>query len=76
MIATSNRTMTYSHDNYFVDIVTTGSHYEAWIYRDDYFYRGDKGRKRFMFGRPKDQQSYFDFMELVTNSIGDYEGGE
>ena len=66
MIATNNKTVTYRCGEYFVDIVTTKEGYEAWIYRKDY------GKKDFMFSCPKEQQSYFEFFEIVKANIPDY----
>ena len=67
MIATSNKTITYVYDDeYMIDIVTTRTTFESWIYKRDYC------TKMFLFGVPKDQQPYFEFMELVKENIPDY----
>ena len=67
MIATSNRTITYVYDNdYMVDLVATRDSFESWMYNKDYT------TKMFLFGVPKDQQSYFEFMQLVKKTIPDY----
>ena len=60
-------TKTYSSDNKFlVDVVETENDYEAWIYR-----KGD-GIKNLMFGCPKTQQSYSEFIELVMYNLDTY----
>ena len=67
MIATSSKTMTYMYDSdYMVDIVTDRASFEAWLYKKDYC------AKMFLWGCPKDQQSYFEFMELVEENVPDY----
>ena len=66
MIATSNKTITYMCGDYLVDIVTTKEDYIAWIYKDSI------GKKDLMFGCPKDQQSYFEFYEIVKANVTDY----
>lgn len=66
MIALDRRTMTYEHEGYLVDIVTEKDNYEAWIYLKDY------GDKHMMFGMPKSQQSYFEFFEIVRDSVLEY----
>ena len=65
MIALNRRIMTYKQGCHYVDIVTKEDMYEAWIYNED-------SDKYFMFGMPKDQQSYFDFFEIVEANIDDY----
>ena len=67
MIAINRRTMTYTHDDYMVDIVSKPDlGYEAWIYKEEY------GDKHFMFGMPHYQQSYFEFYEIVRDNVENY----
>lgn len=67
MIATSNKTITYVYDDeYMIDIVTTRTTFESWLYHKDYC------AKMFLWGCPKDQQSYFEYMQLVKENIPDY----
>lgn len=66
MIATATRTKTYVHHGYLIDIVANRNDYEAWIYADD------MGEKHLMFGAPKCQQAYNDFLDLVQANFDDY----
>ena len=67
MYATKNKTISYFYDHdHMIDIVTKQVSYEAWIYNIDC------GDKHFMFGCPKSQQSYFDFMTLVKENAENY----
>ena len=58
-----SKTETFIHDDFFVDIVSTGKDYEAWLYKKDY------SLKMLMFGMPEAQQSYNVFLEIVANSL-------
>lgn len=61
------RTETYDiGGGFYVDIVTKNDTYESWIYNDDY------GQKEIMFGCPKEQQSYGEFVDLVHANIPCY----
>ena len=53
-------------DGYMVDIVTTDESYESWIYHKDYV------DKQLMYGCPRKQQSYEEFINLVE--MGDLKG--
>lgn len=54
------KTKTYVADKgYMVDIITTCATYSAYIYHRDY------GIKILMFGMPKKQQSYEEFLKIV-----------
>lgn len=70
MTANSYRTITYTDGDYLVDIVTTPTTYEAWICHKGY------GTKNLMFGMPKDQQTRFEFMQIVEANIDDYKESE
>ena len=57
-------TVTYDiGGGFYVDIVSKNNLYEAWIYHEDY------GQKELMFGCPKEQQSYSEFVEIVYGNI-------
>ena len=67
MYATNNKTISYIYDHdYMNDIANKQDSYEAWIYKTDC------GDKHFMFGCPKSQQSYFEFMTLVEGNVNIY----
>lgn len=53
-------------DLFFVDVNTLPENYEAWIYHKEY------GVKMLMFGMPKYQQSYEEFLELVDDDAATY----
>ena len=57
--------MTYREGDYYIDIVTKDDIYEAWIYTDE-------STKHYMFGMPKEQQSYFEFFQIVEANIDEY----
>ena len=60
-------TRTYDYDGtYMVDVVTTDDYYEAWLYNILY------GIKTSMFGVPKSQQSYREFLDIVVSNIDEY----
>lgn len=54
---------TFEFESWIVDIVTTDTNYEAWIYRSEY------GVKMLMFGMPKEQQSYDEFIDIVEGNL-------
>lgn len=67
MLATSDRTITYNYgDGLMVDIVTKRGGYEAWLYYEEH------GDKHFMFGVPKNQNTYFEFYELIRDNVQNY----
>ena len=54
----------YEYDDGFrVEIVIGDENYEAWLWHKNY------GIKASMFGMPKSQQSYEDFLETVEATI-------
>ena len=57
--------MTYKEGEYYIDIVTKEDIFEAWIYTDEC-------DKHYMFGMPKEQQSYFEFFQIVEASVDEY----
>lgn len=66
MTLTATGTATFIDHGYLIDIVTLRNDYEAWIYCED------DGVKHLMFGMPKEQQSYEEFLEIVEANIDDY----
>lgn len=54
----------YEYDDDFrVEVVTGDENYEAWLWHKDY------GIKSLMFGMPKSQQSYEEFLDTVEATI-------
>ena len=66
MIATNDKTITYTCNGYLIDIVTKKDSFEAWIYTEE------ACTKHLMFGMPKDQQGYFEFFQIVEDNVGDF----
>lgn len=66
MTLTATSTHTYIHKGYVIDIVITKNDYEAWISMDGY------GDKHMMFGMPREQQGYTEFVDIVRANIEDY----
>lgn len=61
------KTRTYEYDsNFYVDIVENDTMYEAYIYDPIYTF------KKFMFGVPKNQSNYEDFLDVVFNDVDNY----
>lgn len=59
-------TDTYTYNDYMIDIVITPDDFEGWIYKKS------AGLKMLMFGCPKKQQDYNEFITLIENNIEEY----
>ena len=67
MKAVNSITKTYSYDNdYMIDIVMAQDKIGAWLYHKDYC------TKMFLWGCPREQQSYSEFRDLVEENIPDF----
>ena len=74
MEKTKIKTVTYKHDDYYIDIVEMDDSFESYIYGKD------SSLKMLMFGSAKKQSDciYFDhvtfddFMEMVESNLNEY----
>lgn len=56
----------YQHGKYYIDIFEEKTTYEAYLRHKDY------GVSDLMFGEPKTQTSYEEFLDLVKRNLPDY----